>query len=82
MDQTTDFKGGMGANLAYQKGAAREVAHPHSAMSKGVGGTGGGIGIDSVRGNGTTPGEDDKLVSKKKAVFGSGHQILGRNSMD
>lgn len=81
MNRGISLKGSTGANLAYQKGDAGGVAHSQSAMGKDVGSTVGGIESDNVRGNGANFAEDD-LARKKKAVFGSGHQILGRNSMD
>lgn len=83
IDQGIDLKGSLreDGNLASRKGPAGLVAHPHSTMGKDVGGTVAGIRIDSVKGNGTNSVEDD-LAGKKKAVFGSGHQILGRNSLD
>ena len=83
IDQGIDLKGSSreDADLASHKGAAGLVAHPHSTLGKDVGGTVAGISMDSVKGNGTNFVEDD-LAGKKKAVFGSGHQILGRNSLD
>ncbi|CAO1598371.1 hypothetical protein XANCAGTX0491_002140 [Xanthoria calcicola] len=83
IDQGIDLKGSLreDGNLGPQKGAVGLVAHPHSTLGKNVGGAVAGIRMDSVKGNGTNFVEDD-LAGKKKAVFGSGHQILGRNSLD
>lgn len=83
IDQGIDLKGSLceDGSLGSQKGTVGLAAHPHSTLGKDVAGTVAGIGIAGVQGNGTNFVEDD-LAGKKKAVFGSGHQIVGRNSMD
>ena len=77
MDQSVGLKTNMHADLAGPKGGAGEAARPDSASRNEVG----GVRVESVRSNGTNAGEAD-FGRNKKAVFGSGRQIVGRNAMD